>query len=494
MIRTSRNILNWIDKRNKVPIFKKGFLPDIEDFYKQYESSGDELFGEEIAEAAFDEEVEKFEAKGLFEVDIEYFEDSFLEDIKADIRILEQIQREWFGEGKSLPDPKKEHFAEILSGQIKSDPDRKIVVFSSYADTIDDLYEALKDKIRVIKYTSRENKTVKKTIELNFDAGKKADIQQNDFDVLAATDAISEGYNLHRAGTIFNYDIPYNPTRVIQRVGRINRINKKVFDRLYIYNYFPTNIGEGETRTKEIATLKMAMINAIIGEDTKVLTGDIELKSFFAEQYRSVLKGNEAESWETKYRNILNAAKGTLEYKTAQDIPHRSKVGRKADKGRKGVLLFGRKKDVCIFKMSKDLLDVEIVPPEDALALLEASSLEAPYKVSDNFDAIYQNVKQSLFSASYSDKIDKIRREVLDKINAIAQMNILPAEYMTSLQKAAELSALSGLAMQYIRNLKPKEFASLPDKIGQDFLDRVTKMARAVDEGKECVILSEELQ
>ena len=130
------------------------------------------------------------------------------------------------------------------------------------------------------KYTSRENKNVKKTIELNFDAGKKTDIQQNDYDVLAATDAISEGYNLHRAGTVFNYDIPYNPTRVIQRVGRINRINKKVFERLFIYNYFPTAIGEGETRAKEIATLKMAMINAIIGEDTKVLTGDIELKSF----------------------------------------------------------------------------------------------------------------------------------------------------------------------------------------------------------------------
>ena len=61
----------------------------------------------------------------------------------------------------------------------------------------------------------------------------------NDYDILIATDAISEGFNLHRAGIIFNYDIPYNPTRVIQRVGRINRINKKVFDELFIYNFFP---------------------------------------------------------------------------------------------------------------------------------------------------------------------------------------------------------------------------------------------------------------
>jgi superfamily II DNA/RNA helicase len=61
---------------------------------------------------------------------------------------------------------------------------------------------------------------------------------------------------LHRAGVIFNYDIPFNPTRVIQRIGRINRINKKVFDALYVYNFFPTSIGEAETRIQQIARSK----------------------------------------------------------------------------------------------------------------------------------------------------------------------------------------------------------------------------------------------
>ena len=47
-------------------------------------------------------------------------------------------------------------------------------------------------------------------------------VQKNkkQFNVLVATDAIAEGYNLNRAGTIINYDIPYNPTKVIQRVGQ----------------------------------------------------------------------------------------------------------------------------------------------------------------------------------------------------------------------------------------------------------------------------------
>ncbi|MFP3040312.1 phospholipase D-like domain-containing protein [Treponema primitia] len=498
MISTSRNILNWIEKRGKVPIFKRGYLPDIEEIYKE-NTSTDDLFAEEIADSTFEVELGKLEAKGLFELETDFFDDAFVNDIKGDIQILEQIQQSWFGKGIKLADPKRDHFAEIISSQIKNDPQRKIIVFSSYADTIDDLYEKLKESaLRVFKYTSKKsNKTNKAIIERNFDAGKKS--QDNDYDILVATDAISEGYNLHRAGTVFNYDIPYNPTRVIQRVGRINRINKKVFDRLYIYNYFPTSIGESETRTKEISTLKMAMINAIIGEDTKVLTGDIELRSFFADQYRKMVNASEVESWETKYKRLLEEAKGTKEHETALTIPHRSRVGRNvvsrtADKSRKGVLMFGRKKDTCVFKMSRDLLDSEILAEEDAFKLLEADIIEQAKPVSASFDAIYQIIKQGLFKTTVTEKTDKQKREVLDKINAIAQSSTLNSDYMKDLQYVTEIGALSGLSMQFIRQLKPAEFNALPQEIDQDFLDRVIKMARDIDEGKESIILSEELQ
>ena len=72
------------------------------------------------------------------------------------------------------------------------------------------------------------------SIEANFDASYKK-TQQNKFQILLATDKMSEGHNLNRAGLVINYDIPWNPTRVIQRVGRINRIGKKVFQQLYIF-------------------------------------------------------------------------------------------------------------------------------------------------------------------------------------------------------------------------------------------------------------------
>jgi len=493
MIETTKNVLNWINKRNKVPIFKKGLLPDIESYYSNIGGS-DELFNEEIADVIFEEELSKFEAKGLFEIETEYFDKAFIEDIKSDIQILEKIQENWFGNDKNLPDPKRDHFAEIINREIKDAPERKIVIFSSYADTVDDLYEKLKTtSLRVFKYTSKDSsKKNKEIIERNFDAGKKN--QDNDYDVLVATDAISEGYNLHRAGTVINYDIPYNPTRVIQRVGRINRINKKVFDRLYIYNYFPTSIGEDETRTKEISTLKMAMINAIIGEDTKVLTSDIELKSFFVQQYRQLLAENEVESWETKYREILDNAKGTKEYETALSIPHRSRIARTIEKKRKGVLLFGRKKDTCVFKISTDLLDSDTLDEKEAFELLEADILEQPKSVSSSFDSVYQNIKQTLFKVFITEKTDKQKRDILDRIDAISHTGTINAEYINSLRYAAEIGALSGLSMQFIHQLTPKDFSSLPQEISQDFLDRIQKMADEIDEGAECIILSEELR
>ena len=492
MIDTTKNILNWIEKRGKIPIFKKGALPEIDDYYS-YIGGEDELFSEEEINNNFDTILKKYEDKGLFELEADYFEEIFITDIENDIKILEEIQNNWFEKDKNLPDPKSDHFAEVIKEELKKDPKRKIVVFSSYADTVDDLFYKLKSSgLRVFKYTSNSPKSSKETIKSNFDAGRL--IQENDYDILVATDAISEGYNLHRAGTIINYDIPYNPTRVIQRVGRINRINKKIFDRLYIYNYFPTSIGESETRTKEISTLKMAMINAIIGEDTKVLTGDIELQSFFAEQYKKLLTQNENENWESKYLEIYKNAMKSIDFETALSIPHRSKIGRTVKKDRKGVLLFGRKKDTCVFKISKELLDNETIDAEAAFKLLEAEIIEQPRKVSDDFDVIYQNMKQSLFSLERTVKIDIKTKEVLDKIDDIIRSNILNIEYTNNLRYAVEIGALSGLNLKYIRRLTPSAYSDLPKEIEENFLDRIKKMANAVDEGTECIIFSEEFQ
>lgn len=364
MIQSSEHMLRWIEKRNKIPVFKKGNLPDVSAFY---DTSDDGM--EEIEEL-----FEKYEARGFFEIDMKYVKDDFVADVESDIQLLKNLREQWFGKDNTVKsDPKLESFIRIVRKQMDNEPNRKLIVFSEFADTVNYLGEALaKAGLPVMKYTSADATSVNKDrIRANFDAGLKPALQKNDFHILVATDAISEGYNLHRAGAIFNYDIPYNPTRVIQRIGRINRINKKVFDELYIYNYFPTDVGEKETRTKEISTLKMAMIHAIMGEDTKALTKEEELQAYFKERYRKEFARSEEMSWDTPYRKLLNSVKGTEVYDKAMELPHRARTARNVTKPRKGVLMFGRKGDDFVFKIGDTKTTPVMIPAEEAIALLK---------------------------------------------------------------------------------------------------------------------------
>lgn len=143
-----------------------------------------------------------------------------------------------------------------------------------------------------------------------------------------------------------------------------------MFDKLYIYNYFPTDVGEAETRTKEISTLKMVMIHAIMGEDTKALTKEEDLQAYFKERYRKEFARSEEASWDTPYRKLLNSLKGTDAYDQAMELPHRARTARNMKKPRKGVLMFGRKGDDFVFKIGDTINSPVMIPAEEAISLL----------------------------------------------------------------------------------------------------------------------------
>ena len=85
-----------------------------------------------------------------------------------------------------------------------------------------------------------------------------------------------------------------------------------MFDSIYIYNFFPTDIGEENTLIKGISTLKMLLINNIVGSDTKTLTPDETLQSYFKKQYQEADEGNNDRSWDNEYRNIYNSIKHNM--------------------------------------------------------------------------------------------------------------------------------------------------------------------------------------
>lgn len=486
MINSYEHILKWIDRRNRIPVYKKGDLPDIDVF----ENSSNDGF-EEIS-ALF----EKYEERGFFEIDIKYVNDAFTDDLNSDLNLLKGLHKKWFGESNTIKkDPKLSSFIEIIKQHLKQEARRKLIVFSEYADTVDYVAKALKKAgLPVMKYTSADaNAANKERIRANFDAGVKPSLQQDDYQILIATDAISEGYNLHRAGAIFNYDIPYNPTRVIQRIGRINRVNRKVFDNLYIYNYFPTDVGENETRTKQISTLKMAMIHAIMGEDTKVLTKDEEVNAFFKERYKEEIARNEEESWDTPYHRLLDSLKGTEVYDKALELPHRARTARNIGKERNGVLMFGKKGDDYVFKIG-DIHDTTTLSAEEAINLFKAEESEKPVDLSNNFDIIYQRVKSSLFSTDVKVSNEKELINALAKVKVFIKHRSLSNDYLLDLAQVIKSDALSGYEIRFVNQLTIKDIAKLPKVIPQEYLTRILNSALQVENGEETIILSEELQ
>lgn len=497
MIQSSEYIKEWYERLGKVPIYKKGNLPSIEELFN-LESEDAEI---DLKEINFEEQLASYTEKGLFLIDKKELSVNFIRDLEKDINLLKEIRNDWFADGYP-DDPKLKDFKVILKNKHKEMPSRKIVVFTEFSDTADYLYEKLKDEFRVFKYSSKDaSLTNKEIIRRNFDAGIRESLMQNDYDILIATDAISEGFNLHRAGIIFNYDIPYNPTRVIQRVGRINRINKKVFDELFIYNFFPSAEGQQHTFVTQIATLKLAMIQALIGEDTKVLTTDEELRSFFVERFREELKEQEAkESWDAKFLNELNRIKSTNPelYRQALELPRRIRIKRTKTFEQKGVIVFGKKGTDYIFKLGTSPTDYHTLNARDAIQLFKSDLDEKPKQVSNEFEAIYQNVKANLFTKKNEVALDKGKRETIDKLRFLIDNKIGNQDYLKDLLfVVTELDSLPELYHRQIRRISDKtierDLKKLMEEIPHSYLMDIIKKAELIDEAEENLILAEEL-
>lgn len=94
---------------------------------------------------------------------------------------------------------------------------------------------------------------------------------------MITTDVLAEGINLHRANVLVNYDLPWNPTRIMLRVGRINRVGSE-FGRIFVYNFFPTVQTKEHMPFEERILEKLQAFHDTLGEDIKYLSEDEETK------------------------------------------------------------------------------------------------------------------------------------------------------------------------------------------------------------------------
>jgi len=224
-----------------------------------------------------DEELEDF-IEDLEDFKLEdYRKEELFEDIDKDIKMLSEIL-----ERAKKIGPEEDAKLKVLKQNLLELSNKgQIVVFTYYADTLEYLYkDILSDKrfsnlkIEAIsssgKITSKSSNKREKIIKKFFD---------KEVDILMSTDVLSEGMNLQTAQFLINYDLHWNPTRMIQRAGRIDRIGSP-FKEICIYNFFPEDELEELLRLVQILQNKIIGIDESIGLDQTILGEEIHPKVF----------------------------------------------------------------------------------------------------------------------------------------------------------------------------------------------------------------------
>jgi superfamily II DNA or RNA helicase len=192
--------------------------------------------------------------------------------IRHDIDLLKKIQ----ALVKPIT-PHKDAKLQTLLARLKTRPlnKGKVLIFTQYADTARYLFENLnpgrsREDIEVIFSGDKSKAKVvgrfapKANPEYRFQAG------EGEIEILVATDVLAEGLNLQDCDKVINYDLHWNPVRLIQRFGRIDRIGSE-HEVVYGFNFLPETGLDRNLGLRDKLHLRIQEIHDTIGEDAAIL-------------------------------------------------------------------------------------------------------------------------------------------------------------------------------------------------------------------------------
>ena len=278
------------------------------------------------------------------------FEYNFLPGLKNDYELLKDLNNDW---KKITEDPKLEVFVEYLKNTLlskKINPQSKLVVFSESKETTDYLFKELSKQVnyRILAVDSDSRKEKMPIIRQNFDANLLKAEQKDDFDIVLSTEVLAEGINLHRSNVIVNYDTPWNSTRLMQRIGRVNRIGSTA-DEVFVYNFYPTAKVNNDIELEKKAIMKLQAFHAALGEDSQIYSPDEETETFGLFDKQMEEEKDEKLTYLMMIRDIKE--KNPTLFKQIKNMPLRARVGRKNAILKNGTICFikDEKRDAFIY-------------------------------------------------------------------------------------------------------------------------------------------------
>lgn len=227
---------------------------------------------------------------------------SWQNDLQGDLFLIQELL---VSMDKITPegDVKLQHIKALIINKIEqplNDGNKKVLIFTAFSDTANYLYKNISSDILQIKglhtgiVTGSKNKT---TLKSNYDyqsiltlfspISKEKELvfpnEAAELDILIGTDCISEGQNLQDCDYLINYDIHWNPVRIIQRFGRIDRIGS-LNKQIQLVNYWPDITLDEYINLKERVENRMMIADVTATGDDNVLTAKSSETAYRKEQ------------------------------------------------------------------------------------------------------------------------------------------------------------------------------------------------------------------
>jgi superfamily II DNA/RNA helicase len=261
------------------------------------------------------------------------FDPEFISFLKQDKAKIDELVIRW---NKIDKDPKLIEFANQIQNEFflsNKNQSGKLVVFTESKETAEKLSDQLRSfsNHKVLTVSSENRETVQTILRDNFDANLEEEKWKNDFAIIITTEVLAEGINLHRSNIVVNYDVPWNSTRLMQRIGRVNRIGSRA-EQIYVYNFYPSAHGDAQINLVNNALRKLQAFHTAFGEDNKIF-------SLLEEKGEGALFGNkikkeinEVELYLTELREFKKNY--PERYREIKKIPNKARCGRDAGEKR----------------------------------------------------------------------------------------------------------------------------------------------------------------
>ncbi len=256
------------------------------------------------------------------------FENVFLTGLRRDLKLLQELNSDW---EKVDEDPKLNVFVDYLRSTLLNqsiNPESKLVVFSESKETTAYLMEKLPQYItaNILSIDSSSRKDLMPLVRKNFDANLSETEQEDNYNIILTTEVLAEGVNLHRSNVIVNYDTPWNSTRLMQRIGRVNRIGSTA-DEVHVFNFYPTAKVNNDIELEKKAIMKLQSFHAALGEDSQIYSPDEETETFGLFDKGMEEEKDEKLAYLMMIRDIKE--KTPALFKQIKNMPFRARVGRK---------------------------------------------------------------------------------------------------------------------------------------------------------------------